>query len=59
MFWTISAGVGIQHEIDFLWRPFLRDPDDDMLLELAVQAQCSAIVTHNLKDFAQARLLGY
>jgi putative PIN family toxin of toxin-antitoxin system len=38
-------------EIFFLWRPSLPDPDDDLLLELAVAAGCSYVVTHNLRDF--------
>jgi len=38
-------------EIFFLWRPFLRDPRDDMVLELAVAAGCEAVATHNRKDF--------
>jgi len=38
-------------EIFFLWRPFLRDPRDDMVLELAVAAGCEAVVRHNRKDF--------
>lgn len=38
-------------EIHFLWRPLLTDADDDMVLELAVAAGCSYIVTHNVKDF--------
>src|ERR1035441_9073570 len=38
-------------EIHFLWRPFLADPDDDMVLELAFAAGCNYIVTHNVKDF--------
>ena len=25
------CAVGVQHEIFFLWRPFLRDPKDDMV----------------------------
>ena len=38
-------------------RPILRDPDDERILEVAVQ--CGAvIVTHNTKDFAQAARLG-
>jgi putative PIN family toxin of toxin-antitoxin system len=40
------------HDIFFLWRPFLVDPDDDMLLELAVEAGCQAIVTFNIRDFS-------
>jgi putative PIN family toxin of toxin-antitoxin system len=38
-------------EVHYLWRPFLRDPSDDHVLELAVAASSDVIVTHNLKDF--------
>lgn len=44
--------VGIQQRIFFLWRPLLRDPNDDMVAEIAVASQARAIVTHNVKDFA-------
>jgi putative PIN family toxin of toxin-antitoxin system len=44
--------------IHFLWRPFLRDPDDDMLVELALAAGCPYIVTHNVKDFGGSEELG-
>lgn len=37
--------------IYFLVRPFLKDPKDEHLLELAVNGQCSHIVTYNLRDF--------
>ncbi len=40
-----------QVSIYFLWRPWLKDPKDDMLLELAVAANCDYIVTYNAKDF--------
>jgi putative PIN family toxin of toxin-antitoxin system len=46
------CAVGVQHEIFFLWRPFLRDPKDDMVLELAVKAGCESIITYNTRDFA-------
>ncbi len=36
----------------------LNDPGDDMLLELAVEAQCDSIVTHNIKDFVGASTFG-
>ena len=39
------------HKIYFIWRPFLTDPNDELVLELAVSAQCEYIVTHNIKDF--------
>jgi len=39
------------HDIFYLWRPFLPDPEDDMLLELAVEAGCQRIVTFNERDF--------
>lgn len=35
----------------FLWRPTLRDPDDDMVLETAVNGRADAIVTFNQRDF--------
>src|SRR6056297_3276795 len=38
-------------EIFFLWRPFLRDAGDEMVLEVAVGAQAEQIVTHNVRDF--------
>ncbi len=41
-------------EIFYLWRPTLRDPKDDFVLELAVESNCDYIVTFNTKDFAEA-----
>ncbi len=38
-------------KIYFLWRPFLPDPKDDHLLELAIASGTKFIVTHNTKDF--------
>lgn len=50
--------IAIWQEIFFLWRPYLRDSNDDLILELAVAAGCDAIVTHNVRDFAGAERLG-
>lgn len=50
--------VAIRQEIFFLWRPYLRDPGDDLVLELAAAAGCDAIVTHNVRDFRGAEKLG-
>jgi putative PIN family toxin of toxin-antitoxin system len=41
-------------EIDFQWRPQLKDPADEMLLEAAVNGRARAIVTHNVRDFLPA-----
>jgi len=50
--------VAIAQEIFFLWRPFLRDAGDDLVLEVAVAAGSDAIVTHNVKDFSGAEKVG-
>ena len=47
-----------RQKIFFLWRPYLPDPKDEMVLELAVAAQSSTIVTYNLRDFRGAERFG-
>jgi predicted nucleic acid-binding protein len=48
--------VGIKHnEVNIFWRPCLSDPDDEMILELAVHARADYIVTHNIKDFKKIK----
>ena len=47
----LLARNGTPREIFFLWRPFLKDAKDDMVLEVALAGSCSAIVTYNIKDF--------
>lgn len=63
---TVDAALGflgylvsIAHlqDVHFLWRPFLRDPDDDMVLECAVASRSQFIVTHNIKDFKRTEAL--
>ena len=46
--------VGNRWPIYFLWRPQLRDANDDMVLEIAVASGSDTIVTHNVKDFGGA-----
>ena len=46
------------HEIHFLWRPRLKDPDDEMILELAVGSSCDYIVTYNKQDFPGVEKFG-
>ncbi|MFQ5743883.1 MAG: putative toxin-antitoxin system toxin component, PIN family [Acidobacteriota bacterium] len=48
------CAVAERQEVFFLWRPKLRDPKDDMVLEIAVAGNCDAIVTYNRRDFAGA-----
>ncbi len=50
--------IGNRHEIHFLWRPYLSDPKDDMVLELAVSASCPYIVTFNERDFRSIERFG-
>ena len=52
------CSVANLHEIYFLWRPYLPDPQDDMILELAVNASCKYIVTYNKRDFRGAETFG-
>lgn len=42
----------------YQWRPQLRDPANEMVLEAAANAQAHAIVTYNLRDFGPAKLFG-
>lgn len=44
--------------IYYLWRPYLKDPKDDMILELAVASKTDFIVTFNEKDFRLAKDFG-
>ena len=39
----------------YLWRPQLRDPADEMVLETALNGRAEALVTFNVDDFASAR----
>ncbi|MGB7297706.1 MAG: putative toxin-antitoxin system toxin component, PIN family [Burkholderiaceae bacterium] len=41
-------------EIRFQWRPQLKDIDDEMVLEAAVNGQADALVTYNVRDFEVA-----
>ena len=52
------CALGTHHQIHFLWRPSLRDPRDEMVLELAVAAGCPELVTFNVRDFEGAERLG-
>jgi len=46
--------IGKHRKVHYLWRPNLKDPGDDFVLELAVESECQYIVTFNIKDFSKA-----
>jgi putative PIN family toxin of toxin-antitoxin system len=37
--------------VHFQWRPQLRDAEDEMVLEAAVNGHAEVLVTHNVRDF--------
>ena len=49
----LAALVAIAEDVTvrYLWRPNLRDEKDNFLLEIAIAAQPSTIITHNVRDF--------
>jgi putative PIN family toxin of toxin-antitoxin system len=51
----IDAVVALAEPVEthFLWRPQLRDPGDELVLEAAVNGRANAIVTFNQKDFGE------
>jgi len=41
-------------ELHFMWRPQVRDPGDEMVLEAAINGDADALITYNVSDFAVA-----
>lgn len=52
------CAVGVRTKIFYLWRPYLKDPFDDHILEVTIQSNAQAVVTFNKKDFREAENLG-
>jgi len=52
------CAIGRPVEISFLWRPTLRDPGDEMVLEAAIHGRVDHLLTFNLRDFVPGRRLG-
>src|SRR5262245_19454979 len=48
------CSIAHRQRVFFLWRSWLKDPRDDMVLEAAVASQSRYIITHNLCDFARS-----
>src|SRR5919108_1769963 len=49
------AAVATPVAISYLWRPMLRDPDDELVLETAVNGHADLLLTFNERDYASAR----
>ena len=45
--------IAEKRKIFYLWRPYLKDPKDDMILELAVESEADYIISFNKKDFVE------
>src|SRR4051794_39133230 len=54
----LLAAVGRPVEVSYLWRPTLHDPDDEMVLEAAVNGRADLLLTFNLRHFAGSERLG-
>jgi len=52
------CSVAKRWKIFYLWRPYLKDSKDDMVLELAVTAKSDFIVTYNKNDFQNVKPFG-
>jgi len=52
------CALATPHEIYFLWRPYLHDRKDELILELAVAAHCDYIITYNKRDFSGVETFG-
>ncbi len=45
------------NEIYYMWRPNLKDENDNFVVELAVASGAKYIITYNVKDFKNAELV--
>jgi putative PIN family toxin of toxin-antitoxin system len=51
----LDAVIAMAHPVKthFLWRPQLRDPNDEIVLEAAVNGNADLLITFNLRDFGR------
>ena len=52
------CAMALRTEVHYLWRPHLRDPKDDLLLELAVASRSGYLITFNTRDFGGVETFG-
>ncbi|MBW4513377.1 MAG: putative toxin-antitoxin system toxin component, PIN family [Scytonematopsis contorta HA4267-MV1] len=52
------CAIANQCNIFYLWRPVAKDPDDDFLIDLALECQADFIITYNQKDLQPAEKFG-
>ncbi|MBD2775289.1 putative toxin-antitoxin system toxin component, PIN family [Iningainema tapete] len=52
------CAIANRYNIFYLWRPMARDPDDDFLIDLAVECQADFIISYNQKDLQAAEKFG-
>jgi len=50
--------IAVKRKIFYLWRPYLKDVKDDLILELAVESESDYIITYNKKDFVNIAKFG-
>jgi putative PIN family toxin of toxin-antitoxin system len=50
--------IGNQRDIFYLWRPVSSDPNDDFLIDLAVESQADFIISYNQKDLKAIEKFG-
>jgi putative PIN family toxin of toxin-antitoxin system len=56
----VDALCSASEEVDllYLWRPLVRDPDDEMVIETAFVGRADLLITFNVRDFAGAEVAG-
>ncbi len=52
------CAISNKRSIFYLWRPVASDPDDDFLVDLAVEAQADFIITYNQRDLQPVERFG-
>lgn len=52
------VSIANRYSIYYLLRPYLKDADDDFILELAFSSSVDYIVTYNTDNFARAKMFG-